>query len=108
MKPGLKVLDVGCGPGTVTVDVAGAILPGSIIGIDRAENLIEDARSLCLSLKLKNAEFKQADACDLPFDDNTFNLTYSNALLSWLPDPLKSLKEQKRVITETRRDGCYK
>jgi ubiquinone/menaquinone biosynthesis C-methylase UbiE len=46
LKPGAKVLDIGCGPGTITLDVASAVNPGEVIGIDQFEDFVKDARDL--------------------------------------------------------------
>src|SRR5690242_15066907 len=46
LRPGLAVLDVGCGPGTITVDLAARVAPGPTIGIDAAPAVVEQARAL--------------------------------------------------------------
>ena len=102
LHPDAKVLDVGCGPGTVTVGVAAAVAEGSVTGVDFAEQSIVSAQRLAEELKLANAHFRVMNAYDLQFADGSFDLTYSHNLLTWLSDPLKALHEQKRV---TRRGG---
>ena len=67
LRPGLKVLDVGCGPGPVTLDVALVVRPGSVIGVDSAERLIEAAKALAEELQVDNATFQVGSAAVLLF-----------------------------------------
>jgi SAM-dependent methyltransferase len=108
--PGLKpylfsnasVLDVGCGPGTVTAGVAVAVRPGQVVGVDFAEQSIRQAQALAQELQIANATFQVMNAYDLRFTDETFDITYSHNVLVWLNDPIRALQEQKRV---TKRGG---
>jgi SAM-dependent methyltransferase len=79
------------------MDVAQIVRPGSVVGIDALENAIEEARRLAEARQVANVTFQVGDAYHLEFDDETFDLTYSLALLVWLRDPVRALKEQKRV-----------
>src|SRR5215813_2293205 len=45
LRPGLDLLDVGCGPGTITVDLARRVAPGRTLGIDRASEVLEQAKT---------------------------------------------------------------
>src|SRR3954471_14716338 len=51
LRPGLNLLDVGCGPGTITVDLAARVAPGRVVGVDAAEPIIEQARGLSGSVE---------------------------------------------------------
>jgi SAM-dependent methyltransferase len=93
----MRVLDVGCGPGTVTLDVANAIAPGSVVGIDMGEGTLEQARLNKQQSGVSNVEFEMGDAYALLFQEAEFDLTYSHALLEWLREPSRALLEQKRV-----------
>ncbi len=97
LRKGDHVLDVGCGPGTITLDVAEFVYPGKVIGIDIAENAIKDARKAAKERNIENVEFVVRDACALPFKDGQFDVVYEHILLKWLRNPLDALKEQKRV-----------
>ena len=46
LKPDMKVLDIGCGPGTITVDLASYVPRGHITGLERAEGVLSQARAL--------------------------------------------------------------
>ena len=102
LKPGLKVLDAGCGPGHVTVGVANHVHPGSVVGVDLEAKMIEEAKALAEKTKTSNAVFQPGDAHALEFADGTFDLTYTTGVLHLIREPVKVLKEQRRV---TKRGG---
>jgi len=97
LRSGLHVLDAGCGPGAVTLDAALKIRPGAIIGVDIEEELIEEARALAETISVDNATFQVGDTYALEFPDGAFDLTYSVYLLEFIRDPVRALREQKRV-----------
>ena len=98
LKPDMKVLDIGCGPGTITLDVAKMLTRGSVTGMDLNEDALKNARRSAREAGLSNVEFKSGDCYSLEFPDGTFDLVYSHALFEWLQEPVKALKEQARVI----------
>lgn len=102
LYPGAEVLDVGCGPGTVTVDVGKAVAPGNVIGIDTESALVEKASNARKQAAVSNVRFLVADAYALPFKDQSFDLTYTRDVFHFLEDPVAALIEQKRV---TKPDG---
>ena len=102
LYPGAKVLDVGCGPGSITLGVAAAVHPGSVVGIDSAEAAVEQAAKLAEEQQVGNVTFQVGDTYGLEFPDETFDITYSHNVLVWIRDPVRALEEQKRV---TRRGG---
>ena len=93
----MKVLDVGCGPGTITLDVARKVTGGSVVGVDASETAIGHARSTVVESGLKNVDFRTGDAYSLDFSDDTFDLVYSNQVLEYLRRPADALREQARV-----------
>jgi ubiquinone/menaquinone biosynthesis C-methylase UbiE len=97
LHPGAQVLDVGCGPGSITVDVALAVAPGTAVGIDPMEDRIDMATQLASDGGVRNVTFEVGDAHALRFPDDTFDVVYSNTVLHSLVDPPKALAEQKRV-----------
>jgi SAM-dependent methyltransferase len=98
IRPGYRVLDVGCGSGTVTLDVANAVNPGITIGIDPVEYAIECAQKFATKRKIKNATFQTGDGYHLPFEDASFNVVFSNTVLHYFNDPLRALKQQLRLV----------
>jgi len=98
LKIGLKdansVLDVGCGPGTVTRDIA-HLTKGKVIGIDNSEDMIKIAKNVLKDYK--NVELRVGHATDLPFDTNFFDIVTCNLLLMWSKNPQKVVNEMARV-----------
>ncbi len=97
LKPDMKVLDMGCGPGTITLDVARKVGRGSVTGIDPNEEGLKNARTAAEESGLRNVEFRVGDSYSLEFPDGNFDLVYSNQLFQYLKKPIDALKEQARV-----------
>ena len=98
LKPGMCVLDFGCGPGTISMGLAEAVEPGELHGIDMEESQIEMARGAASAGGHRNAAFQTADVTDLPFEDNSFDVAHCNALLMHVPDTKAVLAEVRRVL----------
>ena len=98
LEPGMSLLDLGCGPGTISVGLADAVAPGRLLGIDMEPTQIEMANAAAKAGGHGNAEFRTGDATDLPFDDATFDAAYCHALLNHAPDTQAVLAEVKRVL----------
>ncbi|WP_420611485.1 class I SAM-dependent methyltransferase [Candidatus Spongiisocius sp.] len=98
LKPGLSVLDFGCGPGTLSVGLARAVEPGEFHGVDIESSQIEMARAAAQAGGHGNASFQVADATDLPFDDSTFDVAHCHTVLNHVPDTHAVLAEVKRVL----------
>lgn len=99
LQPGLRVLDVGCGPGSLTCGMAAAVAPdGAVTGVDGGESQIEAARAEATRQRLENISFEKADAYALPFGANAFDLVHAHALLEHLARPVEALREMARVL----------
>ena len=98
LKSGLRVLDFGCGPGTISVGLATAVAPGELHGIDMEESQINMARAAAKAGGHGNATFHVGDVTDLPFDDNYFDVAHCHAVLMHVPDTESTLAEVKRVL----------
>ncbi|RPF20312.1 class I SAM-dependent methyltransferase [Myceligenerans xiligouense] len=94
---GMRVLDVGCGPGTVTVDLAEKLDGGEVVGVDAAAGVLASARELAAQHPTANVRFEHANAYELPFDDDTFDVVFAHQLLQHLSEPVVALREMKRV-----------
>jgi ubiquinone/menaquinone biosynthesis C-methylase UbiE len=97
LKPHMKVLDVGCGPATITADFAELVPQGSVIGIENAPGILKQAQDTIEKRGLKNVTFQVADVHKLPFEDGTFDVTHSHQVLQHVGDPVQALREMKRV-----------
>jgi SAM-dependent methyltransferase len=102
LNPGMSVLDVGCGPGTITVDLAARVAPGAVIGVDREATVLAEAERLLQDRNPGNVEFKAADVYSLGFGDRTFDVVHTHQVLQHLRDPVAALVELRRVA---RPDG---
>ncbi len=96
LRPGQTLLDVGCGPGTLTVDLARQVAPGRVVGVDAAEAVLTSAREHAASEGVE-VEFLGANAYELPFDDDTFDIVHVHQLLQHLSDPIAAIRELRRV-----------
>lgn len=106
LKPGLRALDVGCGPGSISAGLAQAIAPGELRGIDVAPSQVEEAASAAAERGLSNAEFSVADATALPFEDGRFDIVHCSDTLAFVPDAAAALDEMKRVLKPGGVLGC--
>jgi ubiquinone/menaquinone biosynthesis C-methylase UbiE len=104
MRPGQKVLDVGCGPGTDTIPLAQQVSPsGQIIGVDYDAKMIAEAEQRAQKAGVSGwVIHKCADAIELPFESNYFDACRSERLFEHLLDPANALSEMVRV---TKSDG---
>ena len=98
LKPGIAVLDCGCGPGTITRDIAQRIAPGRVVGLDFNADQIAMATRAATSQGIANIEFKQGSAYELPFADASFDAVFSHALLEHLGNPGTAVAEFRRVL----------
>jgi SAM-dependent methyltransferase len=97
LTPGMAVLDVGCGPGTITVDLARRVDPGRTVGLDRADEVLTAARQAAADAGAGNVEVRQGDIYQLDFDDGTFDVVHAHQVLQHLSDPVAALTEMRRV-----------
>lgn len=97
LRPGLRVLDCGCGPGTIAIGLAELIAPGSVIGVDISELEVGRARAGAQRLGVVNAEFVVADVTALKFADASFDAILFHGVLCHLKDPSRALAEALRV-----------
>jgi ubiquinone/menaquinone biosynthesis C-methylase UbiE len=96
LRPGLDLLDVGCGPGTLTVDLARLVAPGRVVGVDRAAGILSQAKAHAEAEGV-SVEFREADAYALPFADGAFDVVHAHQVLQHLADPARALAEMRRV-----------
>jgi SAM-dependent methyltransferase len=106
-----RVLDVGCGPGTITVDLAARVPGGEVVGIDAAGDVLELARQEADRQDRGNVRFQTGDVYHLAFDDGAFDVVHAHQVLQHLSDPVGALAEMHRVCRPgglvAARDGDY-
>jgi SAM-dependent methyltransferase len=109
LKPHMRVLDVGCGPGTITADLAERVPRGHVTGIDSAPDIVGQAREL--AGERDNLDFTTGDVYALDYPDDTFSVVHAHQLMQHLTDPVRALREMRRVCEPggliAARDGDY-
>jgi SAM-dependent methyltransferase len=98
LEAGASVLDVGSGPGTITIDLARRVRPGAVVGIDVAPEIVARAAGLAASEGVANVEFRVGDAYALDFGDAAFDLVHAHQVLQHLGRPVDALREFRRVL----------
>jgi SAM-dependent methyltransferase len=111
LRPGLSLLDVGCGPGTITADLAELVAPGRVTAIDAAPSVLEQAATLAADRGLANVGFEVADAYATGYPDGAFDVVHVHQVLQHLTDPVAALREMRRICAPggvvAARDGDY-
>ncbi|RSS82834.1 methyltransferase domain-containing protein [Streptomyces sp. WAC06614] len=111
LRPGLRVLDVGCGPGTITADLAELVAPGRVTAVDAAPEVLAQAREHVAGRGLDNVVFAAADVHALDFPDGSFDVVHAHQVLQHVGDPVRALREMHRVCrpggTVAVRDADY-
>lgn len=98
LEPGQRLLDVGCGPGTITLDLARLVAPGEVVGIDRSEEIVERAEADRATAGVENVRYEVGDVYDLASDDGSFDVVHAHQVLQHLTDPVAALAEMRRVV----------
>jgi SAM-dependent methyltransferase len=111
LRAGARVLDVGCGPGTITVDLAARVAPGEVIGVDAVAEVLTLAREEADTAGRHNVRFDTGDVYALAFADDEFDIVHAHQVLQHLADPVAALVEMRRVCrpggTIAVRDADY-
>src|ERR1051326_5467550 len=83
LTPGTSVLDLGCGPGTITADIGRRVAPARVLGIDASAAVIEEARRDAGGGS--NVEFAVGDLYRLDLPDATFDIVHAHQVLQHVP-----------------------
>lgn len=98
VTPGDRVLDVGCGPGDVAIELSAVVgATGAVLGVDASEAMIDAARRRAAAAG-STAEFRVADARSLTIDDGAFDACRTERMLQWVPDIDRAAAELVRVL----------
>ncbi|MGD0375046.1 MAG: methyltransferase domain-containing protein [Streptosporangiaceae bacterium] len=111
LSRGTQVLDIGCGPGTITADLAATVGEGRVIGIDVAGEVLAGARAEAVRQGRRNVSFQAGDVYQLAFADGAFDVVHAHQVLQHLADPVAALAEMRRVCRQggvvAARDADY-
>lgn len=97
LRPGMAVLDIGCGPGTITADLAALVAPGRVTAVDITDDILGQAAEVAAERGLDNVEFTTADVHALDFPDDSFDVVHAHQVLQHVGDPVQALREMRRV-----------
>jgi ubiquinone/menaquinone biosynthesis C-methylase UbiE len=111
LRPGLSLLDVGCGPGTLSADLAQRVAPGQVVGIDVESDVVELARRHATDVGASNVEFLVGDFRTAGLAPASFDVVHAHQVLQHLSDPVGALAEMARLARPgglvAVRDGDY-
>jgi ubiquinone/menaquinone biosynthesis C-methylase UbiE len=92
------LLDVGCGPGNITADLASRLTNGTVVGVDQSPDVIARATKAFPPSAHPNLAFRVGNVYRLDFDDAIFDVVYVHQVLQHLSDPVAALQEMRRVL----------
>jgi ubiquinone/menaquinone biosynthesis C-methylase UbiE len=98
LKPGMSLLDCGCGPGTITLGFAELLAPGQVMGTEIEDSHVTIARENAAKRNVMNVRFEPADIYELPFENASFDAVFISAVLGNLREPIRGVREAYRVL----------
>ncbi len=98
LKPGMRLLDCGCGPGTLTLGFASHVAPGATIGIDRESSQFAASAARAQQEGITNLSFTTGDIYTLPYADASFDVCFASAVLGSVAEPERVVAEMSRVL----------
>jgi SAM-dependent methyltransferase len=94
----MRLLDAGCGPGTITIDFAAVVAPTVVVGVDVEQSQIDLARKQATERGVSNTRFDVANLYALPFSNESFDAAFLHGVLEHVQDPIGALREVRRVL----------
>jgi len=111
LRPGMTVLDLGCGVGTITADIAQRVAPGQVIAVDLDPGVLKLAAQYAAERGVTNIDFRLGNAYRLDLADASVDLAHAHQVLQHVADPVAALAEMTRVTRPgglvAARDGDY-
>lgn len=98
LKPGMSILDFGCGRGNITLGLAQLVAPGEVLGFDLQDTAIDAARESAASQGATNARFEVGDVYEPPAGETSFDVALFSGVLAHLDDPLRALAAAFRLL----------
>ena len=96
LQPDTVLLDLGCGPGTITAGLARRV--GRVVGLDASVEMVDAAENHAADCGIDNAAFEVGSAYDLPFSDDSFDVVYAHQVFQHLSQPVEALREVRRIL----------
>jgi ubiquinone/menaquinone biosynthesis C-methylase UbiE len=98
LRPDMHLLDVGCGPGSITRGLAEHLSVGTVVGLDLSSETLEGARRDAVARGLQNLRYEEGSVYELPFPDGSFDVAYAHQVLQHLRERGLALSEMLRVV----------
>jgi SAM-dependent methyltransferase len=97
VKSGATLLDIGCGPGTITADLASLVTPGRVTALEVTDAALDLARAEIARRGIESVDFAVGDVHALDFADDSFDIVHAHQVLQHVGDPVAALHEMRRV-----------
>lgn len=111
LAPGMRLLDVGCGPGTLTVDLARLVAPGEVVGVDVSAEVVAEATAYAVEAGASNVSFTAGDLRDVDLAAASFDVVHAHQVLQHVRDPIGLLVTMKALAKPggvvAARDSIY-
>ena len=98
LQPGMRLIDCGCGQGSISVGLAHVVAPGEVLGIDIEPSQVEAAAGWAAECGVSDARFLVGSAYHLPVPDASYDAVFANTVLEHLRDPRRVLQEFRRTL----------
>lgn len=97
LRPGQALLDVGSGPGTITLDLAERVAPGRVTALEHTADALDLTRAEAARRGRTDLEFVLGDVHALAQPDDSFDVAHAHQVLHHVGDPVQALREMRRV-----------
>jgi ubiquinone/menaquinone biosynthesis C-methylase UbiE len=98
LRPGMRLVDVGCGPGSITRGLAERLAPGQVVGLDLSRETLDTARRDAAARGLDNLAYEEGSVYEMPFPDASFDVAYAHQVFQHLRERAAALREMFRVV----------
>ena len=98
LRSGMRLVDVGCGPGSITRGLAERLAPGRVVGLDLSPEALDAARRDAAVRGLENLHYQEGSVYELPFADGSFDVAYAHQVFQHLREREAALREMLRVV----------